>query len=160
MSVQSVYIFHHPSQLGIARRVRSDIEHFQAKFIKPYMYIKSLFIYSFGCARSQLQHMESLIFGVTYGIFSCSMQMLSCGESSCLIRDGTWAACTGSVGSQPLDQQGLHMILLSRQLDLEHGSNLASTMYFMTKSQSNLDFLMVCGTELPTDLKHSLQTII
>ena len=52
MSVWSVYIFHHPSQLGIARRLRSDTEHFQAKFIKPYMYIKSCFIYSFGCAGS------------------------------------------------------------------------------------------------------------
>ena len=48
-----------------------------------------------------LQHMGSLIFVVACRIFSCSKW-----ESASLIRDWTWAPCTGSMESQPLDHQG------------------------------------------------------
>ena len=42
-------------------------------------------------------------------LLSCSMSTLSCGMhvgSSSLTRDRTWAPCTGSMESYPLDYQG------------------------------------------------------
>ena len=55
-----------------------------------------IFIYLFGCSGSQLQHVGS----------------------SSLTRDRTWAPCTGSSESQPLDHQGIPrmMILIFSQL--------------------------------------------
>ena len=40
------------------------------------------------CARSQLWHVGSLIFFVTRGVFSCSMQTLSCGVWGLALRPG------------------------------------------------------------------------
>ena len=41
------------------------------------------------------------------GVFSCSVRTLSVAHGpSSLTRDGTWAACTEVVESQPLDRQG------------------------------------------------------
>ena len=48
------------------------------------MLFLKIFIYLFGCPRSQLQHVGS----------------------SSLTRDQTWAPCTGSLQSQALDHQG------------------------------------------------------
>ena len=48
-----------------------------------------------------LQHVGSLIFVVACRIFSCSKW-----KSASLIRDWTWAPCTGSMESQSLDHQG------------------------------------------------------
>ena len=55
----------------------------------------------------QLWHTGSLV--EARGIFSCSMQTLSCGThagSSSPNRDQTRAPCIGRVGSYPLDHQG------------------------------------------------------
>ena len=55
------------------------------------------FIYLFGCARSQLRHMGSLIFVVACGILvaTCEIQFPDQGLNL--------APCTGSTKSQPLD---------------------------------------------------------
>ena len=60
------------------------------------------FIYLFGCSGSQLQHVGS----------------------SSLTRDRTWAPCTGSSESQPLDHQGSPISITFCVISLEMFSSL------------------------------------
>ena len=90
---------------------------FQLKNIYFYLFIL------FGCARSQLQQLGSLIFIAACRIFSCRMQNL---VPQLRIEPG--APCIWSIESQPLDHQGSPQFIY--QIITHYISKLAVTLSF------------------------------